>query len=201
MSASVHAGIPPRSRPPLGADTPQEQTPPWSRHPPPEQTPPRSRHIPPEQTPPLRKQTPAYGQRAAGTHPTGMHSCLIFFLGFVFFYVPRHQFSFVLNSKNVKNVCRKFVSVTWHLKEHGSKSTNAHFGQETKDIPEFNPSLGYSMGYTQWWKRLARSLRYVPFMCEQKRANQPTNSLGILSTSIITLRTDTIFVNKAYTLL
>ena len=26
--------------------------------------------------PPPRKQTQAYGQRAAGTHPTGMHSCL-----------------------------------------------------------------------------------------------------------------------------
>ena len=25
---------------------------------------------------PLGKQTPGYGQRAAGTHPTGMHSCL-----------------------------------------------------------------------------------------------------------------------------
>ena len=38
---------------------PQEQTPP----------PPRSRHPPP------RKHTPAYGQRAAGTHLTRMHSC------------------------------------------------------------------------------------------------------------------------------
>ena len=49
----MHAGIytPPGSRPPR-ADT----------------------H--PEQTPPPGKQTPAYGQRAAGTHPTGMHSCL-----------------------------------------------------------------------------------------------------------------------------
>ena len=36
-------------------------------------TPPRSRHPPP-------KQTPAYGQRAAGTHPTGMHSCLLLVL-------------------------------------------------------------------------------------------------------------------------
>ena len=31
--------------------------------------PPQSRHPPPG------KHTPAYGQRAAGTHPTGMHSC------------------------------------------------------------------------------------------------------------------------------
>ena len=30
-------------------------------------------------TPPPRKQTPAYGLRAAGTHPTGMHSCLCCF--------------------------------------------------------------------------------------------------------------------------
>ena len=66
VSASVHAGMPP---PPPRADTPradtlQEQTPP-----PREQTPPGA------DTPP-GKQTPAYGQRAAGTHPTGMHSCL-----------------------------------------------------------------------------------------------------------------------------
>ena len=44
--------------PPDQADTPQtRQTPPWTR-----------------QTPP-GKHTPAYGLRAAGTHPTGMHSC------------------------------------------------------------------------------------------------------------------------------
>ena len=45
--------------------TPRDQTPPgpgipaWARHPPPEQ------------------QTLEYGQRSAGTHPTGMHSCFI----------------------------------------------------------------------------------------------------------------------------
>ena len=39
--------------------------------------------LPPEQippgadTPPPGKQIPAYGLRAAGTHPTGMHSCSI----------------------------------------------------------------------------------------------------------------------------
>ena len=70
---------------PLGADT---QPPPPRTDPPLEQTypPTRSRYTPPEQTPPLGadtpleqtppgKQTPTYGQRAAGTHPTGMHSC------------------------------------------------------------------------------------------------------------------------------
>ena len=84
-------GRPPRADTPPGADTPLEQTP-QSRHPP-EQTPreqmppradtpwsrhPRRRH-PPEQTPPPpREQTLAYDLRAAGTHPTGMHSCLLF---------------------------------------------------------------------------------------------------------------------------
>ena len=60
-----------------GADppeqTPQSRHPPGSRPPgsrhPPGADPPGSRHPPP------RKQTPAYGQRAAGMHPTGIHSC------------------------------------------------------------------------------------------------------------------------------
>ena len=101
--ASVHAGIPSpweQTPPELGYHPPPEQTPthppPWeqtppqsrpprpdtphSRHPPWEQTP-QTRHPPREQTPPEQtppppgKQTPAYGLRAAGTHPTGMHSC------------------------------------------------------------------------------------------------------------------------------
>ena len=34
------------------------------------------RYTPPDQVhPPPRLQTPEYGQRSAGTHPTGMHSC------------------------------------------------------------------------------------------------------------------------------
>ena len=71
VSASLHAGIPP----------------PWSRHPPrhppksrppQEQTPPQSRHPLGLSTPLGTKYTPqeADGQRAAGTHSTGMHSCL-----------------------------------------------------------------------------------------------------------------------------
>ena len=51
---------------PPGADPPEQTSPP--SRPPREQT-----HTPP------RKQTPAYGQRAVGTHPTGMHSCYITF--------------------------------------------------------------------------------------------------------------------------
>ena len=58
-----------------GRTSPGQGEPPWSRrHPPPGTSPPRSRHSPPP--PPPGKQTPAYGQWAAGTHPTGMHSCL-----------------------------------------------------------------------------------------------------------------------------
>ena len=53
----------PLDPPPPGADTP------WTRHPP-EQTP------PPGTRPNPRNQTPPYGLRAAGTHPTGMHSCI-----------------------------------------------------------------------------------------------------------------------------
>ena len=65
-------------------DAPPEQTPPWeqtspqTRHYHPHPPPPGSRHpkehTPPVQTPPpTPDQTPAYGQRVAGTH--GMHSC------------------------------------------------------------------------------------------------------------------------------
>ena len=52
----------------LGCHTP----PPGWRNPPGWSTPPRM-----ENPPPPGKQTPAYGLRAAGTHPTGMHTCLM----------------------------------------------------------------------------------------------------------------------------
>ena len=85
----------PGARPPWD-QTPRDQTPPWDQTPhgtrpfrkqtpSRDQTRPGSRH-PLDQTPlgadpprpeppPPGKQTPAYGQRAAGTHTTGMHSC------------------------------------------------------------------------------------------------------------------------------
>ena len=63
--------------PPPGPDTPPppqpDTPPPLTRH-----TPPGADTTPPDQAPippPPGKQTPAYGLRAAGTHPTGMHSC------------------------------------------------------------------------------------------------------------------------------
>ena len=69
-----------RNRPPLGADPPKHTHPSPGAHPPGHTS---LEHTPPEQTPPTLtfsppppgKQTPAYGQRAAGTHPTGVHSC------------------------------------------------------------------------------------------------------------------------------
>ena len=83
-SASVHAGIPP---------------PPGSRHPqPPRPDPPgadthtpQSRHPPGADHP--RKQTPAYGLRAAGTHPTGMHSCWIITLVLYLIYNRQMMYS------------------------------------------------------------------------------------------------------------
>ena len=76
---------PPKQTPP-GADTPPpEQTPPGAEtYPPPEQTHTPLEQIPPEQTPPRADTTPPehavrYGQRAGGTHPTGMQSCFALF--------------------------------------------------------------------------------------------------------------------------
>ena len=92
VSASVHAGIAPRDQtpqsrhPPPPDQTPRADTPgpdqippradtPWKTPPsPPDQTPPGTRH-PPSNPPPPGKQTAAYGLRAAGMHPSGMHSC------------------------------------------------------------------------------------------------------------------------------
>ena len=89
VSASMHAGMPdpPGSRHPPGQTSPRTR-PPLTRHPPDQAHPPRpgthpqTRHTPPGTgthtlgpAPPARKQTQAYSQWAAGTHPTGMHSC------------------------------------------------------------------------------------------------------------------------------
>ena len=66
-------GVPGQVHPP-GPGTPPEQTLPR------EQTPlsrtPGTRYTPPEQTPPGAEHAGRYGQRAGGTHPTGMQSCL-----------------------------------------------------------------------------------------------------------------------------
>ena len=104
VSASVHAGMPDPPGPgrlPQTRQTPWDQADPSrpGRHPPgtrmtppqdqadtplgPGRQPPRTRQTPQDQADPPGpgrhppgKQTPAYGLRAAGTHPTGMDSCL-----------------------------------------------------------------------------------------------------------------------------
>ena len=73
LSACWDTTTPPRADTPPGpfppiADTPVQQ-------PPLEQTPPKTN--PPGPDTPPGKQTPGYSQRAAGTHPTGMHSCVV----------------------------------------------------------------------------------------------------------------------------
>ena len=68
---------PPASRPPLEQTPPQEQTPPREQTPPPQsRQPPQSR--PPEADTPSGSRDTATA--ADGTHPTGMHSCLILYL-------------------------------------------------------------------------------------------------------------------------
>ena len=61
------------------ADPPGSREPPQTRHPPPRSREPHP-HPPPGMENPPGKQTPTYGLRAAGTHPTGMHSCFHFHL-------------------------------------------------------------------------------------------------------------------------
>ena len=87
-------GYPPRTmHPPPDQAPPQDQAHPPDQPPPLEQTPPRAdtppdqppppwdqAHPPGTRHPPPGKRTAAYGQRAAGTHPTGMHSCWLIFL-------------------------------------------------------------------------------------------------------------------------
>ena len=62
----------------LGCQTPRisQTPPPRPGRPPGPARPPQARQTPPlDQADPPGKQTPAYSLRAAGTHPTGMHSC------------------------------------------------------------------------------------------------------------------------------
>ena len=56
--------------PPPGPCTPHYHAPPGTKHPPPDHAPPGTMH------PPGTEHAGRYGQRAGGTHPTGMQSCL-----------------------------------------------------------------------------------------------------------------------------
>ena len=58
---------PPRTRYPPGPGTPPDQAPPRPGTP--------SDQVPPDQAPPCTAHAGRYGQRAGGTHPTGMQSC------------------------------------------------------------------------------------------------------------------------------
>ena len=68
------------------ADPPGSGRPPWTR----------------QTLPPPGKQTPAYGLRAAGTHPTGMHSCCKeqSFCESIMMIYTRHLLQHVLVEKN-----------------------------------------------------------------------------------------------------
>ena len=74
--------------PPDQGEPPQTRQTPWTRENPPRpgRTPQDQADPPPDQADPLdqadppRKQTPEYGLRAAGIHPTGMHSCFPIYL-------------------------------------------------------------------------------------------------------------------------
>ena len=118
VSASVHAGI----HTPLGADTPWEQTPPGADTPP-EQTPPWSRHHP------AAEHAGRYGQRAGGTHPTGMQSCFLWCLSLL-------------------NVNIKLDSLWTHL-EAMSLSVLSQYKRTVTSIISVIVSVGFELKWTQ----------------------------------------------------
>ena len=85
----MHAGIPPPTPSPWDqAGTPQTRPPgtryppgtrksPWTRHPP-------DQALPWDQEPPGTEHAGRYGQRAGGMHPTGMQSCSLLILQFIY---------------------------------------------------------------------------------------------------------------------
>ena len=92
-----------QSRHPRWEQTPPEWTPPQSRHSPGSRGPPPpgadtalGAEAPPGADTPPRMQTPTYGLRVAGTHPTGMHSCFHMLLP-----LQGNNFS--------------FLTVSWHV--------------------------------------------------------------------------------------
>ena len=62
--------------PPRSTHTPGKHTPPWEAHPPGSTPPPEAHHPPEKHTPSFgAEHAGRYGQRAGGTHPTGMQFC------------------------------------------------------------------------------------------------------------------------------
>ena len=84
---------------PHGAEPPQGQAPP-SRP-------------PGADTPPPPEQTTAYGQRAAGTHPTGMHSCSLISFAFAWRERVLRYFNILLNQGRCFPVDQQ--SVCWNI--------------------------------------------------------------------------------------
>ena len=112
MSASVHAGIPhpqeqtsPQSRHPLGADTPTGADTPRADTP-------QSRQPPTDTSPRADNPPQEMATAADGTHPTGMHSCLLFiYLGFQNYYLIDHY----CKRQNVFSDLVEIRSISWTL--------------------------------------------------------------------------------------
>ena len=142
--------------PPPGAH-PQSRQPPWDQT-----TPPRTRH-PPEQTPPGAdtpleqtppgKQTAAYGQWAAGTHPTGIHSCL----GEIFLFVLWTEYSveclkYFLTDSHYKTIFVSVWSACSSFTVHKHCSKTAHFGQYLdKFFMDFLATFTKRLKFASFW--------------------------------------------------
>ena len=74
---SVHRGSTWAGTPPRQVHPPWPSTPPLGRYTPLGQVHPPGRYTPRAGTPPRAVHAGRYGQQAGGTHPTGMHSCLM----------------------------------------------------------------------------------------------------------------------------
>ena len=128
--------------PPPRADTPQEQTPPGSRQPRADtplgaDTPPGSRH-------PSRKQTLAYGQWAAGTHPTGMHSCFLIKLLLFSKVLTNYSFHATSDLRNIfiTKVIYKILCITLWLNKTDWSYFSSRRHESIKRInKEENPML------------------------------------------------------------
>ena len=115
-------GVPDQVHPPGTRYTPRDQvhplgpgTPPGTRYTPPGPGTPPTRYTPQDQvhppgpgTPPRPGtppglQTPEYGQRSAGTHPTGMHSCVVEMLSLCPHFFLREIFQELFGFVHVSN--------------------------------------------------------------------------------------------------
>ena len=100
---------------------------------------PPAKEAPPlPRSPPPRKQTPAYGQWAAGTHPTGMHSC--FDCNYI--WGREKSFGFLLSTTNYAqlfSLCRSLFSRK--AKETTDNAGWKLFGRvPPKNAPQKEPS-------------------------------------------------------------